>query len=131
MSPFICSIANHHNRFIAAAVEEIVPCVSSSQEIIDELLKSSQVVEDSNKHSDDEADEEDMDVEDASDEQIANALAVAQALRKSSETTNLKTKYDTLLKAQSQICETCFKEMNSIDDINLSSRGHGKVHIVA
>ena len=39
-----------------------------------------------------------MDVEDASDEQIANALAVAQALGKSSETTNLKTKYDTLLK---------------------------------
>lgn len=35
-----------------------------------------------------------MDVEDASDEQIANALAVAQALGKSSETTNLETKYD-------------------------------------
>ncbi|TYJ96216.1 periodic tryptophan protein 1-like protein [Cucumis melo var. makuwa] len=65
-----------------------------SQEIIDELLKSSQVVEDSSKHSDDEADEEDMDVEDPSDEEIANALAVAQALGKSSETTNLETKYD-------------------------------------
>lgn len=34
-----------------------------------------------------------MDVEDANDE-IANALAVAQALGKSSETRNLETKYD-------------------------------------
>lgn len=35
-----------------------------------------------------------MDVEDVSDEEIVNALAVAQALGKSSETTNLETKYD-------------------------------------
>ncbi|CAK9330003.1 unnamed protein product [Citrullus colocynthis] len=54
------------------------------------------VLEDFSIRSDDEVNEEDMDVEDTGDEEIANALAVAQTLGKSSETTKSKTKYDDL-----------------------------------
>ncbi|KAA0050205.1 periodic tryptophan protein 1-like protein [Cucumis melo var. makuwa] len=96
MSPFVCSIANHHNRFIAAAVEEIVTgsSVTVHSSLQQFVCRHNRFVCYNSKHSDDEADEEDMDVEDVSDEEIVNALAVAQALGKSSETTNLETKYD-------------------------------------
>ncbi|KAL0552321.1 hypothetical protein IC582_011430 [Cucumis melo] len=103
-----------------------------SQEIIDELLKSSQVVEDSRecvmlyKHSDDEADEEDMDVEDPSDEEIANALAVAQALGKSSETTNLETKYDDIAEGLKELDMDNYD--NEDDEIELFTSGAGDVY---
>lgn len=62
------------------------------------------------KHSDDEVDEEDMDVEDANDEEIANALAVAQALGKSSESTKSETKYDDIAEGLKEL------DMDHYDD---------------
>lgn len=51
-----------------------------------------------------------MDVEDANDEEIANALAVAQALGKSSETTKSETKYDDIAEGLKEL------DMDHYDD---------------
>lgn len=66
------------------------------------------------KHSDDEIDDavEDkgMDVDDSKDEEIANALAVAQALGKSSESTKSETKYDDIADGLKEL------DMDNYDD---------------
>lgn len=51
-----------------------------------------------------------MDVEDEIDEEIANALAVAQALGKSSESTKSETKYDDLAEGLKEL------DMDNYDD---------------
>ncbi|KAG6587643.1 uncharacterized WD repeat-containing protein C17D11.16 [Cucurbita moschata] len=98
-----------------------------SKETIDELLKSKDVLEeDSSKHSEDEVDEEDMDVEDANDEEIANALAVAQALGKSSETTKSETKYDDIAEGLKELDMDHYDDED--DEIELFTSGAGDLY---
>ncbi|XP_022134698.1 uncharacterized WD repeat-containing protein C17D11.16 [Momordica charantia] len=101
-----------------------------SKETIDEILKSKDVLEESSKHSDDEIDDavEDkgMDVDDSKDEEIANALAVAQALGKSSESTKSETKYDDIADGLKELDMDNYDDED--DEIELFTSGVGDLY---